>query len=157
MKQFWNGGYVNTLRFFVSIFVQAFPPWQPWGYRQHISHHFFKKSRHEDSGYVAKGIDILLICSRTDVIRLVHGFMWKFLLYWRSRRQQREECAYQCDRNQTDGIQWRRERCTLVRFCPSWSGIDRSTTMASADFSRQALFHGFRNSNYSPRPWDPFG
>ena len=25
MKQFWNGGYVNTLRFFVSIFVQAFP------------------------------------------------------------------------------------------------------------------------------------
>ena len=30
MKQFWNGGYVNTLRFFVSIFVQAFPMAAMW-------------------------------------------------------------------------------------------------------------------------------
>ena len=64
MKQFWNGGYVNTLRFFVSIFVQAFPHGSHVGYLQHISNHFFKKSQHEDSGYVAKGIDILLICEQ---------------------------------------------------------------------------------------------
>lgn len=48
MKQFWNGGYVNTLRFFVSIFVQAFPHGSHVGYLQHISHHFVKKLQHED-------------------------------------------------------------------------------------------------------------
>jgi len=35
--------------------------------------------------------------------------------------------------------------------------IDTSTTMTSADFSRQALLHGFRKCNYSPRPWDLLG
>ena len=35
---------------------------------------------------------------------------------------------------------------------PAQSVIDRSTTMASADFSRQVLLRGFRRNNYSPRP-----
>ena len=32
----------------------------------------------------------------------------------------------------------------IVRFSPSWSVTDYSTTMASADFSRQALLRLFR-------------
>ena len=32
----------------------------------------------------------------------------------------------------------------IYRFCPSWNVIEYSTTMASADFSRQALLHDFR-------------
>ena len=35
----------------------------------------------------------------------------------------------------------------IYRFCPSWNVIEYSTTMASADFSRQALLHDFRKSN----------
>ena len=35
----------------------------------------------------------------------------------------------------------------IYRFCPSWNVIEYSTTMASADFSRQALLHDFRKKN----------
>ena len=34
----------------------------------------------------------------------------------------------------------------IIRFCPSWSVIDCSTTMTSADFSRQVLLRGFRKT-----------
>ena len=40
----------------------------------------------------------------------------------------------------------------IVRFSPSCNVIDYCTTMASADFSRQALLRFFRKSNYLKRP-----
>ena len=40
----------------------------------------------------------------------------------------------------------------IVRFSPSCNIIDGCTTMASEDFSRQALLHFFRKSNYLKRP-----
>jgi len=43
------------------------------------------------------------------------------------------------------------------QVCPSWSVIDYSTTMAFADFSRQALLRFFRKNNYLMRPWDLLG
>ena len=39
------------------------------------------------------------------------------------------------------------------QVCHSWSVIDYSTTMAFADFSRQALLRFFRKSNYLMRLW----
>ena len=41
---------------------------------------------------------------------------------------------------------------SIYRFSPSWSVIEYSTTMASADFSRQALLRFFRKNNYLKRP-----
>ena len=60
-------------------------------------------------------------------------------------------------KNSRLGIPFLHEVCfnyyrLIVRFSPSCNVIDYCTTMASADFSRQALLRFFRKSNYLGRP-----